>query len=63
MRSKACLHYRKKLGPDLSKKWYEPITFVKKYWSFPKAIGTNGPAETPVFIYKSSGSVTNFSVV
>ena len=48
------------LGPDSSKKQYGPITFVKKHWSFCRAIGAYGPVETPVFLYKSYGSVLLF---
>ena len=51
---------QKKLGPDPSKKRYGPITFVKKHWSFHRAIGAYGPVETPVFLYKSYGSVPLF---
>ena len=54
---------QKKLGPDPSKMWYEPITFVKNYWSFRRAIGAYSPAETPIFLYKSYGSVLLFRQV
>ena len=40
------VYRQKKLGADSSKKWYGPITFVKKYWSFRRAIGAYGPAST-----------------
>ena len=43
--------------------WYGPITFVKKHWSFYRAIGAYGPVETPVFLYKSYGSVPLFGRV
>ena len=36
------------------------VTFVKKHWSFCRAIGAYGPVETPVFLYKSYGSVPLF---
>ena len=39
VRVKGSFTLQKKLGPDSSKKWYEPITFVKKYWLFRRAIG------------------------
>ena len=58
----ARLHYRKNFGSDPPKKWYRPITFVKKYWSFLRAIGAYGPAETSVFLYKSFGSILFFLV-
>ena len=51
---------QRNLGPYHSKKRYRPITFVKKHWSFYRAIGAYGPAETPVFLYKSYGSVPLF---
>ena len=44
--SKRPLTRQKNLGPDPSKKRYGPITFVKKHWSFHRAIGAYGPAET-----------------
>ena len=39
VRFKGSFTLQKKLGPDPSKKWYGPITLVKKYWSFHRAIG------------------------
>ena len=51
---------QKKLVRTRQKKRYGPITFVKKHWSFYRAIGAYGPAETPVFLYKSYGSVPLF---
>ena len=58
---KGRLHARQKnLGPDPSKKPYGLITFVKKHCSFHRAIGAYGPAETPVFLYKSYESVRLF---
>lgn len=43
-----------------SKKYYQPVILVKEYWSFRQAIGTYGPAETAVFLYKSYGSIPLF---
>ena len=39
VRVKGSFTLQKNLGPDRPKKWYGPITFVKKYWSFHRAIG------------------------
>ena len=39
---------------------YGPITFAKKYWNFCRATGAYNPAETPVFLCKSYGSVLVF---
>ena len=60
MRCTGAFTLQKNFGPDPPKKKYGSRTFVKKYWSFHRAIGAYGPAETPVFLYKSYGSIPLF---
>ena len=55
MRCTGAFTLQKNFGPDPPKKKYGSRTFVKKYWSFRRAIGAYGPAKLQYFFTKVLG--------